>query len=176
MWVKAPVLETVRKCEYEWVIKAERQRNRLLLSVCEVDLEGGGESALHFLVLVSSRRAFVTFWSCLYCQHLRACSFSCVCVCLVSESVNVSLRGEQASPSGSVLTSCLCLSFSLSIRSFHLPPTTCSLCVMKVTHVGVIDTQRARICVCVCLDWCVCQLLYATLPTKPKSCNQVCCL
>ncbi len=69
------------------------------------------------------------------CKCGCACSFVCVCVCvLVPECADVS-PGKRASPSSSVLTS------SLSIRSLHLPPTTCSLRVMKVTHVGVIENE-----------------------------------
>lgn len=68
---------------------------------------------------------FLTFRSFLFRQ--RAC---CLCV-----HECASLLGRRTSASSSAFTS------PLSIRSLHLPPTTCSLCVMKVTHVGVIEND-----------------------------------
>lgn len=177
MWVKAPVCASVLEsvCAYEWVIKGKRQRKREgsepLFSTCEVDLYRQAGRILHiystlhlqsvFKVFVSASEcaytytcAFVTFLSCLFYQHASAgcaCTLVCVCVCAFSAWMCKRLPGEaRASPSSSVLTS------SLSARSLHLPPTTCSLRVMKVTHVGVIENELARICACVCVSAGVC--------------------
>lgn len=179
MWVKAPVCASVLEsvCAYEWVIKGKRQRKREgsepLFSTCEVDLyrQAGRQNITHLLHTPSA----VSFQSVCVCQrvcihiYVCICNFSvlfvlsackcgmrmytcvCVCVCAFSAWMCKRLPGEErASPSSSVLTS------SLSARSLHLPPTTCSLRVMKVTHVGVIENELARICACVCVSAGVC--------------------
>lgn len=74
------------------------------------------------------------------------------CACCLCVHECASLLGRRTSASSSAFTS------PLSIRSLHFPPTSCSLCVMKVTHVGVIQNDWARD-----LRWLVCVLAGAVV-------------
>lgn len=161
-----------------WVIK------RALCSAPEVDLHRWG-TITHICSAPSASAgsvpafAFKKKKSHLFRQHVCVRTPVCVCLCVFSAWTCECLPEEGANESTQQCTHFLSLIFSLSTRSFHLPPTTCSVRVMKVTHVGVIENERgsvhARVCVRVSTAKC-CQRLYVTLPAKPNWCNQVCCL
>lgn len=132
--------------------------------------------------------------TCLRDENLPQTSTSCflrVCLHLLARARVYSLRKVRVSLSNraggraservhpAVYSLPLSLSFSPFVRSLHLPPTTCSPRVMKVTRVGVIENERTRklhlrvhVRACVCVRKC----FYGTLPAKPNSCNQVYCL
>lgn len=168
---------SVRECVCIWVshkgkkTEEKRRERTFVLYLWSGPLQAGRQNITHLLHTPSA----VSFQSVCVCQrvcihiYVCICNFSvlfvlsackcgmrmytcvCVCVCAFSAWMCKRLPGEErASPSSSVLTS------SLSARSLHLPPTTCSLRVMKVTHVGVIENELARICACVCVSAGVC--------------------
>lgn len=135
---------------HRWVIKrdlcsapeVELHRSRRTQHICSF-------SVCRFCVC--NRNFFFFFSPSSSVSSACVCSYSCVCV--YSAWKCECLPEGKASKSTQQCTHFLSLVFSLSTRSFYLPPTTCSLRVMKVTHVGVIENERGSVRVRACLDW-----------------------